>query len=303
MIDFRRLTLDDRPALEQILQKVPERGCEYSFANLYLWGRQQVAFVGEDLVFFSQFDRKSVYLFPVGTGDRKQTLDAVIHDAAARGIPCRLTCLTQDDCALVEQMYPGRVQTHIDRNSFDYVYSMESLAELSGRKYQRKRNHVNRFFQEHPHAEITPITQQNIENVRQMVNLWYDQRLQDDPTQDFCMERIALGKALRDYDRLGMTGVILEEDGKTLAMTMASRLNEDTFDIHFEKALERSDGVYGAINREFARYLRRQYPQIRWLNREDDMGLEGLRKAKMSYCPDRMVEKSWIRLLEDGYDD
>ena len=85
-------------------------------------------------------------------------------------------------------------------------------------------------------------------------------------------------------------------------MTLGSRLSEDTFDIHFEKALDEYDGAYAAINREFACYLRGKYPQLKWLNREDDMGLEGLRKAKESYLPHHMVQKCWAHLKEEGYD-
>ena len=85
-------------------------------------------------------------------------------------------------------------------------------------------------------------------------------------------------------------------------MTIGSRLSPDTFDIHFEKALDTADGAYVAINNGFARYLREKYPDIAYLNREDDMGIEGLRKAKLSYCPHHMIEKSWAHLTEDGYD-
>ena len=99
-----------------------------------------------------------------------------------------------------------------------------------------------------------------------------------------------------------MEGLLLKDGDELLAMTMGSRLSEDTFDIHFEKALDKADGAYPVINREFARYLREKYPDIRYLDREDDMGLEGLRKAKLSYYPDHMIEKSWACLLEDGYD-
>ncbi len=91
---------------------------------------------------------------------------------------------------------------------------------------------------------------------------------------------------------------MLVENGEAIAFALGSRLNQDTFDIHFEKAREDMDGAYAAINRAFARYLREKYPALRWLNREDDLGLEGLRKAKLSYNPDHLVEKYWARLWE-----
>ena len=99
-----------------------------------------------------------------------------------------------------------------------------------------------------------------------------------------------------------MEGLVLMDGDRILAMTLGSALSATTFDVHFEKALEEADGAYPAINWEFARYLREKYPQLRWLNREDDLGIEGLRKAKLSYCPDHFIEKSWACLLEDGYD-
>ena len=92
------------------------------------------------------------------------------------------------------------------------------------------------------------------------------------------------------------------EKGKLIAMTMGSRLSDDTFNIHFEKAADDMDGAYTFINREFAQYLHKKYPDVRWLNREDDLGIEGLRKAKLSYLPDHLIEKSWACLLEDGCD-
>ncbi len=302
MIDFQVFSLEHRDAYNKILQNCGERGCEYSFANLYLWGRQKAALVHGNLAFFSQFNRRSIYPFPVGTGDLKATLDAIIHDAAARGIPCRLTSMTQDDCALLERLYPGGFRYHFDRDFFDYVYQIDALADLKGKKLQRKRNHINKFLQLHPNFTTEPITDHNICQVQQMVDNWYRLRLEEEPHSDFHMEQAALTKALRNRQALGMEGLLLKDGNQLLAMTMGSRLSANTFDIHFEKALDRNDGAYTVINREFARYLREKYPDIQYLNREDDMGLEGLRKAKLSYYPDHMVEKSWACLLEDAYD-
>lgn len=302
MIPFHTLDPAKRAEYDRYLQNAGERGCEYSFANLYLWGSQRAAFLHDNLVFFSQFSRKSVYLFPVGDGDKKPVLDAIMQDAAQRGIPCRLTGLIHDDCALLEQLYPGKLRYHFDRDAFDYIYAIDDLADLPGRKFQRKRNHLNRFRADHPDYRLEPITGENLPAVEQLVERWYALRLQQNPHADYHMERTALKKALRQRETLGLEGLILEDGGQVLAMTMGSRLNADTFDIHFEKALDIADGAYTAINNGFARYLREKYPDIRYLNREDDMGLEGLRKAKLSYNPDHMVEKSWACLLENGYD-
>ncbi len=302
MINFQSLDPASKSEYDRYLQAAGERGCEYSFVNLYLWGRQKAAFLYDHLVFFSQFSRKSVYLFPVGNGDKRPVLDAIMADARERGIPCRLTGLTHDDCAALEQLYPGKFRYHFDRDAFDYIYSIDDLADLKGRKFQRKRNHLNRFRDTHPDHVLEPITDENIHRVEQLVEQWYNLRLRENPHADYHMEHAALSKALRQRKELGLEGLVLRDGDQLLAMTMGSRLNENTFDIHFEKALDIADGAYAAVNNGFARHLREKYPDVRWLNREDDLGLEGLRKAKLSYNPDHMVEKSWACLLEDGYD-
>ena len=150
MIDFLPLDITKKAEYDKYLMDCGNRGCEYSFTNLYLWGRQRAAFMADQLVFFSQFNRKSVYLFPIGSGDRKTALDAIITDAQDRGIPCRLTGLLAEDCELVERLYPGRFRIHPDRDSYDYVYDINGLAELKGKKYQKKRNHLNRFLALYP---------------------------------------------------------------------------------------------------------------------------------------------------------
>lgn len=301
MIDFQPFDISNKSAYDTFLQNSGERGCEYSFANLYLWGRQRAAFLYDHLVFFSQFDRKSVYLFPIGSGDKKPVLDAIMHDAKERGIPCRLTGLLQDDCALLEKLYPGKLRYHFDRNTFDYIYDINDLADLGGRKFQKKRNHLNRFRQENPDHTLEPVTDKNIARVQQLVDTWYKVHLEENPHADYHMEMAAISKALKMRKQLGLEGYALRKGEDYIAMAMGSRLNGDTFDIHFEKALN-VDGAYAAINNGFARYLREKYPEVCFLNREDDMGIEGLRKAKLSYNPHHMVEKSWAHLLEDGYD-
>ena len=302
MIEYHHITLEDREKYEKARSCGGERGCEYGFANLFLWGRQRMAFDGGNVSVFSQFDRRSVYLFPVGCSDLKSTVDKIIHDAGVRDIPCRLTGLTSEDCRFLEENYPGKFRFHTDRNSFDYVYSIHHLADLPGRKYQRKRNHVNRFLQQYPMHKVEPITENNVHQVRKMVDCWYDQRMQRDPTADIHMERAALYKALDNFQTLNMEGLVLWVDGQPVAMTLGSFLTKHTFDVQFEKALEGYDGAYTRINQAFASYLREKYPDLLWLDREEDMGLEGLRKAKLSYHPACLREKYWACLLEDGYD-
>ena len=302
MIPFKKISTDQKEWLKEYLHRMDKQCCEYSFVNLYLWGRKRVAEMDGFLLIQAQFDRKIVYLYPVGEGDIKKVLDAIFHDAAVRGIPCCLAALTEADCRQVEQLYPGAFQIYCDRDSYDYLYAIDVLADLKGRKFQKKRNHLNRFEQEHPDAKILPLDAQTLEDAHLLAQKWYEERTAIDPDGDYHLEKIALERAFAHYEELGMEGAVLMEQGQIMAFAMGSRLDRDTFDIHFEKALGASDGTYAAINRGFARHLREKYPELRWLNREDDMGIEGLRKAKLSYNPDHMVEKCWARLWEEEDD-
>ena len=298
VIQFKKLDLADKAIYDRYLLNCGQRGCEYNFSNLYLWGRQRAAFLGDNLVFFSQFNQRSVYLFPLCKGEITPVLDAIIHDAHTRGIPCRLTSLTHDDCDLLESLYPDRFRFHHDRNSFDYLYNIEDLATLKGKKFQKKRNHLNKFRQLHPDYRLEPIKEENTALVRSLLERWYRIRLEADPTADFHMEQAAIYQALRHREALDMEGVVLMDGDEILAMTLGSRLSSDTFDVQFEKAIDES--AYVAICSGFAAYLMEKQPDLRILNREDDLGIEGLRKSKLAYNPVQLIEKHWACLKEDG---
>ena len=301
-IEFLRITTEHKALYEEYLHRESERGCEFSFANLYMWGRQSLALVDDNVVLFSQFDRRSVYPYPLGAGDKKAVIDRIIEDSRSRGIPCRITGLCHSARETLEALYPGMFRYHSDEGSFDYVYSIDDLADLSGKKYHGKRNHLYRFREACPNYKAVPITEENLPGVQKMAENWYLNRLAENPDADFNMERAALNKAFRSYTALGMVGLLIENEGEILAFTMASPLSPDTLDVHFEKAVADVQGAYTVVNNEFARYIRDHYPEIKYLDREEDMGLEGLRRAKRSYHPAYMIKKSWACLLEEGYD-
>ena len=303
MIDFKRLKPEQRQQYNDLLFAGPERGCEYSFANLYLWGQQKVAFLQGCAVIFSHFHGHSVYPYPIGSGDKKAAVEAILHDAKIRGIPCRITGITAQDKEELEALFPGIFLLCSNRDTFDYVYDINALADLRGKKLQSKRNHFNRFCAVHPDHQVVPISDGNLPRVKEFVEGWYARRREIDPMGDYLLENIALARALNHWGELGMDGIALMDEGKILAMTMGSRMSNDTFDIHFEKAAEDGTGVYAAVNCQFARYLRLKYPDVAYLNREDDMGLEGLRSAKLSYRPHHVVEKYWAYLQEEIHED
>ena len=303
MIQFERLVPVRKAEYDQYLMNCGQRGCEYSFVNLYLWGRQTAVFMDGFIVLFSHFNGHSVYPFPVGTGDIRPVLDAIIADSRERGIPCRLTSLNQGDMELLEAYYPGKFRFRCDRSDFDYVYNIDDLADLKGRKFQQKRNHMNKFEATYPDWYTVPLGIDNLDVAQVFIDQWFCRKLSEGPHQDFQLEQLAIRRAFDHFAELELEGLILYAGGEVAAVSMGSRLSPDTFDIHFEKAFDDVPGAYGAINRSFAREIRQRYPEIRYLNREDDLGIPGLRKAKLSYNPAFLVEKCWAYLAEEAYDD
>lgn len=302
MIDFKPITLENKNLYEKYLFDEQERSCAYTFSNLYMWGRQKAAIVEDHLVLFSEFDNHCFYPFPVGNGNKKVVLDAIFADAKERGLCQCLTGLNEEAKQTLETLYPDTFYFHADRGGFDYVYDINDLADLKGRKLHRKRNHLKHFRKNHPDYVVEPISDSNVNEVWDFIAEWYKIKLENNPDGDYHHEQAALTKALSHFKELEMEGLVLKEHGVILGFTMASQRSPDTFDVHFEKARSDVDGAYTTINSEFANYIRSKYSQIKYLNREEDMGLAGLRKAKQSYYPHHMVKKYSAFRLEKQFD-
>ena len=300
MIPFERLTIDQKSTYDALLHRAAHRGCAFSFANLYLWGRQCAARVGDDLLLFSHFHGKTLYPYPICPGSARGAIEFLIADSKERGIPLRLSGLNTQDVEDLERWYPGQFRFHCGRDGHEYVYAIDDLADLKGKKYQPKRNHINRFLSEYPDAVIRPLDESTLPDAKNLADRWYQRRTSE---EDAGMELVALNRAFANWQALGMEGLVLYVGDQVVAMTMGSFLGEDTVDVHFEKADLDYNGAYAVINRAFARHIREKYPQVKFLNREEDMGLEGLRKAKLSYYPHHMVEKCWAHLMTEEFHD
>ena len=288
---FRPIETHDKNQYENLLSGHTGKGCEFTFANLILWGERLISFVDDHVVIFSNFEGRRYYFVLVGECDTKSLFDGIFEDAAKRGVKPFFIGIYDREKGLLEQHYPGEFDFPTSRGSYDYIYSIDDLADLGGKKYHRKRNHLSQFQKACPNFCVQPITAAILPQVAAMADEWYKKRAVDAPDLDFETEKIALDRAISNYDALGMDGLVLMCGERIIAFTMASRMYEDTMDIHFEKAVSDINGAYTAINYEFAGYIRAKYPEVKFLDREEDMGIEGLRKAKESYYPHHLVEK------------
>lgn len=291
MIDFRPVSVNDKDLYNKFKYFTKDRGCECTFANLILWGEQSIAVYDNILLRFSYYDGHYSYAFPIGDGDKKSAIEAIIEDAKERNIPCTFFGVYKDDVAFLENLFPEKFAFIKSRDSFDYVYDINSLADLKGRKYHSKRNHLHRFREAHPNYTTEPLSQSNLHLAKELAEKWYTEKLAENPDSDFSMERVAIKRAFENYQTLKMEGLLLKSGDTVLAFTMGSRMSDDTFDVHFEKAVSDAATAYVVINFEFANYIRDKYPEVKYLDREEDMGLWGLRKAKESYRPAYLTEK------------
>ena len=297
MIDFKPIRLSDKGWIDPLLAQSDWRGCEYNFTNLFCWKDaycHEAARLGDSLLVRLCGALGCSFLYPAGGGDRKDAILALKEEAGRRGEPLRLVCLTQGQVEELEGLFPGRFTFTADRDGYDYLYDIDRLADLGGKKLHAKRNHIHRFEENNPswvYEEITPAT---LAECLEMDREWYRRSMVREgkaEEEDLGNEGVALRLALAHYDELGLEGGLIRVYGEVVAFTIGDMLSSDTYDVHFEKAYGELQGAYAAINQQFARWVREHHPQVRYLNREDDMGVEGLRKAKESYYPDRMVEK------------
>lgn len=297
MIEFHTPVPEDKTWVDELLARSSYRGCDYNFTNIFVWKKAYGLEIGrfEDFLIIHLCGRMGCsYMYPAGSGDIAGAVRAMEADAARRGQPLRLVCLTRRQMAELEEFFPGQFDYQADRDGYDYLYEIDRLADLGGKKLHAKRNHINRFMENNPTWVYEEITPESLPECLEMDKQWYLRSLQREgeaEERDLGDEGIALRTAMEHYHQLGLEGGLIRVYGEVVAFTMGDRLTADTFDVHFEKAYSELQGAYAMINREFARWVRTRHPEIKYLNREDDMGVEGLRKAKLSYYPDLLVEK------------
>jgi len=297
MLTFKDITLEDRELITRYTLDSPRRNCDLSFSNLCSWRfLYNTKFAVKDGFLLLKFraDGKPVYMMPIGNGDLKKVLDELIEDARQEGHPFCLLGICEGMCAELEAIMPGKFRFTADRDYADYLYLRTDLATLAGKKFQAKRNHVNKFKRTYNY-EYTPITPDRIQECLDLEAEWCKAN-NCDQHEGTGNERRALVYALHHFEELGLTGGILHVDGRIAAFTFGMPINRDTFGVHVEKADTRIDGAYAMINHEFANHIPEQYV---YLNREEDLGIEGLRKAKLSYQPVVILEKHVACLKEE----
>lgn len=292
MLEWRKPELNDGEWIRTIVYEAGAMGSDLSFANIYLLrNKYDIEITGYKDFLIRKYHGKGTrngYTFPVGKGNVEKALKEIEADAALRGESLRFSFVTEEQRKVLEHVYPGRFEYIDDLGDYDYIYSRQELAQLSGKAFHKKKNHVSKFMRQYPGFRYEELGSCNVEDAAVVEDGWYYDHLQsEDDSQR--LEYSSIKEALNYYEELNLSGGIIYVDGTAVAMTIGSRISEDVIDVHFEKSIGEyaTNGGYAAINNMYAK----SQNSVEWFNREEDINIEGLRKAKQSYHPKIHLKK------------
>lgn len=293
IIEFKRPQLEDKDIITSKFHAYCSRSCERTFVNVFLWARYyQVEFaMVADTVVFKLEQYGLAFSYPVGAIESvKIAIEKLKEYSEAKGQPFQLYNVTEDMFSQIEEWYPEEYIIEYNRDMADYVYECEKLTTLAGKKLHGKRNHINKFKATYENWVYETLTEANLEECFQMALKWREVN-ECDGDEDKINEMAVTMNSLRLFKELELQGGILRVNGEIVAFTLGEKLCGDTFVVHIEKAFADIQGAYPMINQQFVAHECQAY---RYINREEDTGSEGLRKAKLSYRPAFLVEKGTV---------
>lgn len=293
MLDFKVIDISDMDWICSLLAKSDFQGCEYSFANNMAWRRLSNSQIArfKDFYITCAFDTDDgipSFVFPSGEGDYCEVIDEMRSYCNKIGKPLRITGVTQSGLEILNSLYSGMFKVQSDRDSSDYIYNSSDLINLAGRKYHQKRNHLSKMKQYN--WSFSKMTEADFDECITFGTHNYNEK---NGINDFSSvaEQFAINTFFSHFDELGLFGGVIRIDGKVEAFTIGERLNSNTICVHIEKANTEFQGIYPAINNEFCKAFAED---VQYINREEDMGIEGLRKSKLSYNPIYILEKNIV---------
>lgn len=287
-INFHPVTVADKPLFEYYILSSEEQNCDLNFANIFCWSdtyHTEIAEVDNSLVI--RFENRGVkcYMQPFCIGDKALIIERLLQDAFSQRVPLRLYGLSHEWRKFLEDNYPSEFAFDTPRALCDYIYRSEDLARLQGRRYQPKRNHINHFVARNDWY-VESLSHANIKECLALNNKWLQGRQIGE--MELAEQRM-LHRAFDNFDALALRGLVLYANGAPVAFSYGTPITHKTFCIHVEKYDSEVQGAATMINRLMAQSLEEEFE---FINREDDLGLEGLRFAKMSYYPTILLDKT-----------
>lgn len=291
MLDFSPITLDQKPLFDKYFRQQRFDNSHFNFTTRFIWRQPydlRWALIDGCLCFRGSGQGKYFILPPISP-DRQAVgaaLDKLTADFAANGWPLVIRDLERPLAEELAALRPDSLSFRKDRDNYDYVYAVEDLSELKGRAYHGKKNHANTFRRLYPDYRFVPLTADLARACLGLEASWAAGR--DPGDENLLAEKQALNETVVNYEALGLTGAVILVGDRTVAFTIGEQLNDDTAVVHFEKADASYKGIYAVINQE---YCATYWQHLKYVNRQEDLGIDGLRQAKKSYHPVKMIEK------------
>ena len=296
-LDFITPSLSDYSKIINFLSPFANdsMSCEITPMTLLIWKNyyhQKIAFL-DDMMFVSLGENSEIFLLPFAH-DMEKAVNILKEYTKAKNQPLVFLAAEGSRLDSFNSIFCEEFSQTESRDDFEYLYLTEKLKNLSGKKFHSKRNHISAFSKAHNWSYET-LTPKILPEVFKMADKWTEEmkKLTDDP-KSIEVENAALKEYLPHMETLNLRGGCIRVNGEIVAFTFGSPINSRVFDIHVEKALPEYRAAYSLINREF---IANDLTDVEYVNREDDMGLEGLRKAKLSYHPDILLKKYVIKEL------
>lgn len=295
MIDFKPITIDDKERVDELLRMNPYKSSDLTFTNLLAWSpmyHTRIAIDRRTLFICYDEARRPAYMMPIGMLPVREALEAIILDARERGIAFQMRAVTPRMWDDIEVAMPGRFVNIPDRDNYEYIYTSEKLIKLAGSHLQSKRNHINRFKADNPGWSYSPIaTEDDIRDCVRVLDEWEDAAAPEG-LSSYRYDHAATCTMLEHYRRLKLRGGMIRVDGRAVAFSLGEPLSDEMIVVHVEKAFAEIHGAFAIMNQQFAEHEAAGY---KYVNREEDVGLENLRKAKLSYHPDILLEHGIVK--------
>ncbi len=295
--EIKPVTIEDKDLFEGYFLQNNGINSEYTFTNMFMWQKSyniRYALIDDMLCVFSQHGNGAETVnFPLGPGDIKPVVSSLIDYFRALGKQPLIRLYSNDEINRLNSAFPDTFILTEDRNSFDYVYKINDLIELSGRDYHAKKNHINRFLAKYPY-EYVNINKDNLHLCYNMFEHWCDSKI--DTISDIYEQKEAVQRLFNNFDKLNVVGGGIAVENNIVAFSIGEILNrkKSMVVVHLEHADTDFHGSFPFINQQF---LINRWKDFEYVNREEDMGLAGLRRAKQSYRPCVMVEKYIASLI------
>ena len=296
LILTEKLTLDKKDYINSFLKKNKTENSELTFTNLFMWRKSynvEYAVVSDMLVIMSKHNgAPQVVYFPIGEGDFKKALDEVIEYFKQKNTKFLLRIYDEKDLIRLNEAYPEMFEVEEDTDNNDYVYKASDLSELKGKKYHAKRNFINRFKNKYSYTYET-MTPDLKDECMELFKKWYEEKKDEVSGVEEHLE--AVSEVFENWEKLDVKGGCIRVDGKMIAFSFGEELVSENkmAVIHLEHADITYEGAFPMMNNAF---VQNQWSDFKYINREEDMGIEGLRKAKQSYYPCKMVRKFYAAL-------